>query len=1371
MKRKAANRPSYATYSRNLRQRLLPALIAGLFLPAAQANPSGHQVVAGQASFNQQGSVLSITNSPGAIINWQNFSINAGETTRFIQQSADSSVLNRVIGQDPSQILGTLQSNGRVFLINPNGILFGQGARIDVNGLVASTLNLSNEDFLAGRMKFEGGGVGNLKNEGAITTATGGQVYLIAPNVENTGIITAPNGDIMLAAGHTVHLVDSSNPALQVVLSAPEHEALNIGQIVVQAGKASMVGALVRQRGLVSANSAVVGENGKIVFKASRDTMLEAGSVTTATGGGRGGDIQILGDRVGLMGDAKVDASGVAGGGTVLVGGDYQGGNPAIQNAAMTYLDHNVRVSADATGNGDGGRVIVWADDTTRTYAHISARGGAQGGDGGFVETSGKRYLDVGNAFPDVSAPNGKAGTWLLDPDEISISYNTGSNVTATSPFAPAAIGSSILNVDTLKNYLETNGNALVQTNGSGNGNISVDATINPSLGATGSLELRAAGDINVNYGIGALSGSLNVTLHADSDNSGSGTVNINNLLHSDGGNIDVRGAHVYMGAYGTLVSSTGRMTIEARTAGGSFQADAGSMLNGQALHINADRMTLNGGINVFGSLYDNGGVYLNTYTPGTAISLGTKAVGTLGLSAAELQAIQSPYLRIGGPNNTGGITLNAPVAFSSTSVDTLWLASSGQINIASSLSKTGGIALPELDIHSNGNVTRVASTGIINGWEEVHFNSGTNGSVLLDPGAVVTAGSLGEVEFRTDNLTVNGSVVADLVDIRPYTLGRGITVGSSSCHSSTPNCLSVTRLGNIDARTIGIGHHDEDAPGFASDVGAVHVAGITYGANDALTDRHANTLRIGLLGGGNVTQSGAIDVYELGVVSGGSATLEHSGNRIHGLVGLTNGGNFSFRNGQDLAVTYIYEGDDVYEGIRTNGGAVSLATSAGSIYAWEPIATAGGNITVLSAGDIYGGYLSAGSGNVALSADGEIDTWDVSGNTLTARARAGVYLYNLNVNTVDAVNYDLVGSSDIDIASVRSFTVQQARQAGNAGSIYIGPYSYSASAAAQASSTTLVDGTQLALQSVSVPTEPASSTTDITIGGLVDAGAGDVYIASSGSITSNASGLVRGTTVDLYAHRGISVATQTSELFAENRDSAGTSAINITNTGPLAVQWLKQGVNGGSINLTNYGALTVSADYDDPSNPAVWSAGGAIRLVANSPLTVNGSIGNTSGTVALIANPSASGNDNLVVNGTVTTAGAITLAAGGTVTINGAVSGPYTVQQNIGTISNPSTSPTVGNAINTVTTTINNTTNTITNSTTSQNTVPGTPTSSSPSSTSTSSSTSSTSSSTTEQGTTSDTKQEGEGEQQTQTAQNDSGANKNEPARKLYCN
>ena len=157
---------------------------------SAMAAPVNPVVVNGHVTFTQDGNALTVTNSPNAIINWSSFSIAQGELVRFQQQSSSSSVLNRITGQDPSVILGTLQSNGRVYLINPNGIVFGGGSQINVGGLVASSLAISNADFLAGNRRFAAdGAAGQVSNQGAITTPSGGQVYLIAPDVNNSGII------------------------------------------------------------------------------------------------------------------------------------------------------------------------------------------------------------------------------------------------------------------------------------------------------------------------------------------------------------------------------------------------------------------------------------------------------------------------------------------------------------------------------------------------------------------------------------------------------------------------------------------------------------------------------------------------------------------------------------------------------------------------------------------------------------------------------------------------------------------------------------------------------------------------------------------------------------------------------------------------------------------------------------------------------------------------------------------------------------------------------------------------------------------------------------------------------------------------------
>lgn len=350
------------------------ALAAG----GAQALPVAPTVINGTVNFGTSGNTLTITNSLNSIINWQAFSIAANETVRFNQQSALSSVLNRVTGADPSQILGALQSNGKVFLINPNGIIFGQGSRIDVGGLVASSLGISNQDFMAGSYRFTGDAQsGAVRNRGSLTTTAGGLVWLISPDVENSGVIASPNGSVMLAAGQSVQMVDPQRPEIAVVISAPADRAVNMGDILVQGGAAGIFGSLVNQQGVINADSAVAGENGRIFLKSSVATTLGSGSIT----------------------------------------------------------------SANALDNGKGGTIAVLSDGETRVAGTLSANGGTNGGDGGFIETSGSSVFFEGARIT-ASAGRGKAGLWLIDPSDLTIdaagagnissTLNAGTDVTAT---------------------------------------------------------------------------------------------------------------------------------------------------------------------------------------------------------------------------------------------------------------------------------------------------------------------------------------------------------------------------------------------------------------------------------------------------------------------------------------------------------------------------------------------------------------------------------------------------------------------------------------------------------------------------------------------------------------------------------------------------------------------------------------------------------------------------------------------------------------------------------------------------------------------------------------------------------------------------
>ena len=184
-------------------------LLASVLGGSAHANPVGPKVVHGNAAFSQAGGQLTITNSNGAIIEWEDFSIGADEITRFIQENDLSSVLNRVTTSNPSEIFGQLLSNGRVFVINPNGIVFGADSRIDTAGLVASTLDISDANFIAGNYHFSGDG-GAIVNQGFIKVGKGGHVVLIAPDIENTGIIQSEGGDCFNLKPFRIGFADQS---------------------------------------------------------------------------------------------------------------------------------------------------------------------------------------------------------------------------------------------------------------------------------------------------------------------------------------------------------------------------------------------------------------------------------------------------------------------------------------------------------------------------------------------------------------------------------------------------------------------------------------------------------------------------------------------------------------------------------------------------------------------------------------------------------------------------------------------------------------------------------------------------------------------------------------------------------------------------------------------------------------------------------------------------------------------------------------------------------------------------------------------------------------------------------------------------------
>src|SRR5438105_12606979 len=402
------------------------ALIALAARPAA-AGPEGGTVVGGAATIQGQGGPAVVVNqsSNTAIINWNTFNIGVNESVRFNQPSSSSAVLNRVTGGlGPSEILGTLTANGRVFVINRDGILFGPNAVVNTAGFLATTHDIKNSDFMAGRYNFNipGRPDASIVNQGRITATSGGFAALVAPGVRNTGTITATLGTVALASGNSFTLDMYGDKLITLAVGdsiASKVIDANGGRVELTAAAArTVVDSVINTSGVIKANS-IGHRNGMIVLSAATGGSKPQGAPTqtikisgtlSAAGkkkGTQGGTILVSGEDI-KVANARIDASGRRGGGKVLIGGDWGGGNPntslvsnpsaklatyVIPTATTVSVDAATTINASATGRGNGGKVVLWSDSETTFAGTILVRGGAKGGDGGFVEVSSHRLL------------------------------------------------------------------------------------------------------------------------------------------------------------------------------------------------------------------------------------------------------------------------------------------------------------------------------------------------------------------------------------------------------------------------------------------------------------------------------------------------------------------------------------------------------------------------------------------------------------------------------------------------------------------------------------------------------------------------------------------------------------------------------------------------------------------------------------------------------------------------------------------------------------------------------------------------------------------------------------------------------------------
>lgn len=771
---------------------------------------AGEQVAAGQARFVRFGNNVTITAANNTIINYNSFNIRPGESVNFVQPDALARVLNRINSAEPSRIDGSLSANGRVYIVNPAGVYFGPGAVVNSGSIFAAAGNISNADFLRHINRFTDV-KGKVVNEGTITTAPGGVAALVGQAAMNFGTISAPQGTIIMASGSSILIGEEGGHVYAQIDTAK----------AMGAGPEGGQGAAATQKARFGAGDTfAVAVFNKGVAKAKTVQMEASRGVTVASGtidvsdksaGGKGGSVEILGDRVALV-DATIDASGDAKGGRVLIGGDLQG-KGTQRNAALANVDAKSVVHADAVSSGDGGKVIIWSDDTTKFQGLVTARGGAQGGDGGFVEISGAQYLHAAHNV-DLSAPKGNAGTVLYDPLNIRIDGSNAGNADGSDDTDASA--TNLIN-DSGSNTL---GSITFTDEGAGTPDPFI-VTESEIEGTNANIILQARNSISTNGDFAAddltIATGRNLTLQTR-NNAGDGAGTIDLTGSAEGANLNIR------------TQGAGTITINASTDGGSAgDIDLCRLTTAGGL---ISVTTGNGALTVQGPIATSGGAVTLTST-GALTTNSTIASGNGLLSlTSSASTITIGNTITGGSGgaiflSAGDLTFNSSLAAAGGTVRLQ--SSAGQVSQAASTSITGatlgvraatGISLPESGnsftsfaaftsgaaapiSYRDTNALNVSSVSASGGFGAT-FGVGTtgNGAVTLQTGAGLTllnnvdsdAGAMA-LTAASGNLLESGGVV-----IATGTLT--LSGGASFLLSNSSNDLG-TVTGSVSGSTI----------------------------------------------------------------------------------------------------------------------------------------------------------------------------------------------------------------------------------------------------------------------------------------------------------------------------------------------------------------------------------------------------------------------------------------------------------------------------------------------------------------------------------------------------------------------------------------
>jgi len=993
----------------------------GLFFSSMEGTPRGMAVVSGEAHIVPSGAAgkMVIESGNRTILDWKQFSVAEQEHLHFQQADSQAVVLNRVTGNTLSSISGNLSSNGKVFLLNPMGIVIGPQAKVNTAGFLASTFDVLNEDFLQNReLQFHGESEGQILNQGSIECLRG-DIILVAKSINNKGSLSAPNGHVALASGFDLLFKPEGTERI-FIRTHSSAEALQEGAAIENSGliqaavaelraSANPYAKAILHRGTIEAAS----DNGGEIYLAAEQGMCEVSGSAIA----KGGTVHVLGDNVHLVGGALIDVSAEGGGGKILVGGDYQGKNPEIKNAKGTLIDPEVCLKANALGSGNGGKVIVWADRMTMYYGDIQIEGGSQGGNGGFAEISGKSYLSFQGSASG-KAPLGKPGDILLDPTDITITGTSNPSGGSFSSIGGTESWESTANSATIPATMNSNsvaqllGSANVTINTSatpmgegpysGTGNITVSSPIMWST--TNTLTFTADSSIAINAAITNNSTPTGTAFPAINFSATTGAPNnpmisIGAAISTIDGNIALTGTATGGSASGIALTGAGS-SLTTTGAGGITLNGTGSpassgtsngidLLSGSAISTGGGSISLTGNASGTGS-----SVGINVSTGSVTSTTGTITVS--GTSAAS-------------GNNSHGVDIEAAWTTGTSGLVTFQNCSGGMgenshgINVAQNFTTSGNIT---------------AITGIVSG-----IGDGSNGFNLADGGVVFQSSPTGSNPGNIQ-ITATASTVPTGVGQQP---AYGIYVGSASSTIQVSGSDTITLIGESFGTNAAFNAGVYINGTVAGVSGALQVAGsasnpvtdggsavgvvLNNGSPITGTSSPISVSGTSLTGGDN---SYGVDIEgwttgTTGTVTFGSTITDANGVSISGCVGAAS----TFTgNGINVGGAFSTGGAITMMGVSTG----TLATFSYGFYANAPFGTTSSSATITIAAS-----ASSGSGGVGvfIDAGGEISARggniSITGSSASSNSGViGIYMTSstTNVSTIGSGTITLIGTS-----------------------------------------------------------------------------------------------------------------------------------------------------------------------------------------------------------------------------------------------------------------------------------------------------------------------------------------------------------------------